>query len=55
MSFVEAMPYQNKDVLIQRIKEAEEKQAAQLKMLQQTDPEGFAKALEKGLAGGRKR
>lgn len=55
ISFIEAMPFQNKDVLIARIHEAEEKQAALMKQLQQTDPEGFAKALEKGLSGGRKR
>lgn len=55
VSAIEMLPFQQKDVLIQRVHEAEEKQAALMKQLQQTDPEGFAKALEKSVAGGRKR
>ncbi len=55
VSAIESLPFQNKDTLILRIHEAEVKQAALMEQLKQTDPEGFAKALEKGLAGGRKR
>lgn len=54
-SAIESLPFQNKDVLIQRIDEAEEKQAKLLHDLQKTDPEGFAKAIEKQLAGHGKR
>lgn len=52
-SAIESLPFQNKDVLIQRIQEAAKRQAAQLEELKKADPAGFAKALEKGLAGGR--
>jgi len=55
VSAIEMLPFQKKDVLIARIREAEEKQAAMMKELQRTDPEGFAKAMEKALAGGKKR
>lgn len=54
-SAIESLPFQNKDVLIARIHEAEEKQAKLMEQLKQQDPEGFAKAVEKGLAGGRRR
>lgn len=54
VSFIERMPFQAKDTLIARIHEAEEKQAALMAQLQKSDPEGFAKAIEKSL-GGRKR
>jgi hypothetical protein len=54
-SAIESLPFQNKDVLIARIREGEEKQAALMKNLQQTDPEAYAKVLEKSLAGGRRR
>ena len=53
-SYVEMMPFQNKDTLIQRIDEAERKQQELLANLQRTDPEGFAKAVEKGLGGHRR-
>ncbi len=55
VSAIESLPFQNKDVLILRIHEAEAKQAKQLEELKASDPQGFAKALEKGLAGGRHR
>lgn len=55
LSAVEMMPFQNKDVLIARIKEKEKKEAELLDKLQKTDPEGFSKAIEKSLAGGRRR
>lgn len=55
VSYIESMPFPNKDVLIQRIHEAEEKQEALMQKLQQSDPEGFAKAIEKQIGGGRKR
>jgi hypothetical protein len=55
VSYIEAMPFPNKDVLIERLKEAAEKQAKQMEELKRIDPEGFAKALEKGIAGGRHR
>jgi hypothetical protein len=56
VSAIEMLPFQNKDVLITRIHEAEEKQAALMKRLEQTDPEGFAKAMERSLTqkGGRR-
>lgn len=51
-SAIEAMPFQNKDVLIQRIREKEKKEADLLEQLKKTDPEGFAKAIEKSVASG---
>lgn len=54
-SFIEAMPFQNKDTLIARIREKERKEAALLEELKKADPEGFAKAIEKSLAGHGKR
>lgn len=54
-SYIEAMPFQNKDTLLTRIRDAATAQAKLMQELKQTDPEGFAKAAEKSLAGGRKR
>jgi hypothetical protein len=53
-SFIEMMPFQNRDVLIQRIEEAEQKQQQLLMQLQKSDPEGFAKAIEKGIGHGKR-
>lgn len=53
-SALEMLPFQNRDVLITRLKAKEEKEEKLLAQLQKTDPEGFAKALEKGLAGRRR-
>jgi hypothetical protein len=53
-SAIEMLPFQNKDVLIQRIKEAAKKQAEQIAELKQSDPDGYRKAVEKSLAGGRR-
>lgn len=55
ISYIDHMPFPDKDRLISRIHEAEAKQAKQLEELKKNDPEGFAKAMEKSLAGGRKR
>lgn len=55
VSAIEALPFQNKDVLIARIHEAEEKQAKLLESLKQSDPEAYAKTIEKSMAGGRRR
>lgn len=55
ISYIDHMPYPDKDRLISRIHEAEAKQAKQLEELKKNDPEGFAKAMEKSLSGGRKR
>jgi hypothetical protein len=51
ISAIESLPFQNKDTLILRIHEAEAKQAKQLEDLKKQDPEGFAKAVEKSIAG----
>lgn len=55
VSYIESMPFPNKDVLIQRIHEQEEKQAALMKQLKESDPQAFAKVIEKSAGGGRKR
>ena len=49
--YINHMPFPDKDELIAEITEAEQKQADLLAKLEKTDPAGFAKALEKGLAG----
>ena len=46
-SAIEMLPFQNKDVLLQRIKEASEQQQKMLADLKQQDPEGYRKMLEK--------
>lgn len=53
-SYIDHMPFPDKDRLIARIRAGEKKQADLLEKLQKTDPEGFAKAIEKSLAGGRR-
>lgn len=53
--FVGHMPFPDKEALLAELREAEEKQAKQLEELKKQDPEGFAKAIEKGLSGGRHR
>lgn len=55
VSAIEMLPFQNKDTLISRIREAEQKQAKQLEELKKSDPEGYQKAVEKALAGGGRR
>ena len=54
-TYVELMPLPAKDTIIRRMREAVEKQEALMAKLQQTDPEGFAAALEKSMSGGRRR
>lgn len=44
-SAIEALPFQNKDLLLQRAKERSAKQAQMLEQLKQTDPEAYAKAI----------
>jgi hypothetical protein len=55
ISAIESLPFQNKDVIVRRHQEAEERQAANLQQLKQTDPEGFAKAMEKAISSRRGR
>jgi hypothetical protein len=54
-TYIEEMPFQRKQILIQRLREKQQAQAAQLEELRRTDPEGFAKAQEKALAKGGKK
>ena len=54
-SAIEMLPFQNKETLIQRMREAALAQKQQMEELKRTDPEGFAKAQEKALTGARKR
>lgn len=51
ISFIERMKYQNSDVLIQRFKEKQKTQQAQMEELKKTDPEAWAKALSHGGKG----
>jgi hypothetical protein len=53
-SYIDHMPFPDKDRLIARIHAAEKKQAELMEELKQQDPQGFAKAVEKSLAGGRR-
>jgi hypothetical protein len=53
-SAIEELPFQNRDRLLARIKEKEQKQAKLMEELKHTDPQGFAKAVEKGIGGGRR-
>lgn len=52
-SAIESLPFQNKDIILTRLRAAEEKQAATLAALQKSDPEAYAKILEH--AGSRRR
>jgi hypothetical protein len=54
LSFIEQAPLQNKDIIITRMREKEEKEAAMLAQLQKANPEEYYKLLEKS-AGGHKR
>ena len=53
-SALEMMPFQNRDLLLTRLKASQEKEAKLLEGLQKTDPEGFAKAMERKISGGKK-
>lgn len=46
-SAIEQLPFNNKDTLISRRREKQEREAAILKQLQQSNPEAYAKLLEK--------
>ena len=46
-SAIEQLPFQNRDVILSRHRAAEEKQAAIMSQLQQKDPDGFLKLIEK--------
>lgn len=46
-SAIEQLPFQNKDVILSRHRAAAEKQASLMAQLQQKDPEGFLKLIEK--------
>jgi hypothetical protein len=54
-SAIEMLPFQNKETLIARMKEAAAAQAAQMAELKKLDPEGFAHAAEKAITGGAKK
>jgi hypothetical protein len=52
-SYIEQAPFQNRDIILTRLRAKEEKQAALLAQLKETDPDGYVKLLEH--SGGRKR
>lgn len=52
-SAIEQLPFQQKDVLLTRMHAAEKKQAELMAQLQQQDPEGFLKLIEKSGHGRR--
>lgn len=52
-SYIEQAPFQNRDILLTRLRAKEEKQAALLAQLQKSDPDAYAKLLEH--SGGRRR
>ncbi len=45
---IDNLPYPNKEVLHQSVRESEKKKQAMLQQLQQTDPEGFVKVISGG-------
>jgi hypothetical protein len=47
LSYIEQAPFQNRDIIITRLRAAEEKQQALLEKLQKQNPEEFAKIIEK--------
>jgi hypothetical protein len=52
-SYIEQAPFQNRDIILTRLRAKEEKQAALLDQLKHTNPEAYAKLLEH--SGGRRR
>jgi len=48
ISAIEMLPFQNKDLLIERVKEQMKQKQAQLQELKQVDPEAFAKVISGG-------
>lgn len=54
-SYIEQAPFQNRDIILTRLRAANEKQAALLQQLQKDNPEEWAKLIEKSAGGGRKR
>jgi hypothetical protein len=52
-SYIEQAPFQNRDILLTRLRAKEERQAQLLAQLQQSNPEAYAKLLEH--SGGRRR
>ena len=54
VSYIEQAPFQQKDVLIARLQAKEEKQAAMLAELRKSDPEEWAKVIEKAAVGHKK-
>jgi hypothetical protein len=54
-SAIEMLPFQNKETLIARMKEAAVAQAALMAELKRLDPEGYAHAAEKAITGGAKK
>jgi hypothetical protein len=53
-SAIEMLPFQNKDTLLQRIRDKEKKEAELMAKLERADPQGFAKAVEKQIGGHRR-
>ena len=53
-SYIEQAPFQNRDIILTRLRAKEERQAATLAALQKSDPEAYAKLIERS-AGGRRR
>lgn len=54
VSAIEQLPFQNRDILLTRHREAEEKQAATMAALQKQNPEEWAKLIEKAATGRRR-
>jgi hypothetical protein len=53
-SAIEQLPFQNKDILLTRLRAKMEKEAALLLQLQKQNPEEWAKLIEKSASGGHK-
>lgn len=54
-SAIEALPFNNRDILLARLKQKQEATSKQMAELQKSDPAGYAKMLEKQAGGGRRR
>ena len=54
-SAIEQLPFQNKSVLLARLKAKQATQAKLMDTLKKEDPEGFTKVLEHQIGGGKKR
>jgi hypothetical protein len=53
ISAIEMLPFPNKDLLTERVKRMQEQKQAQLKELEERNPEAFAKVIAGGRGGRR--